>query len=312
MASEVATVGSGAGNILKHICVCFCTYKRPHLLSRLLRALEVQETGNLFSFSIVAIDNDRERSAESAVADFAAASSIRIRYCVEPEQNIAMARNRAVQVADGDFIAFIDDDEFPIKNWLLILYEACEKYDVDGVLGPVKPHFDEKSPAWVVKGKFYERATYPTGFVIDGSKGRTGNVLMKRDIFAFSDRPFNPKFRAGEDQDFFTRMIAEGRCFVWCNEAVAYEVVPPIRWRRSFMLRRALLRGAIQPQTAGFGTASVVKSLVAVPAYTALLPFTLLFGHHHFMATLIRLCDHLGKLLSVAGINPVSDAYVTD
>ena len=61
-------------------------------------------------------------------------------------------------------------------------------------------------------------------------------------------QPFNPEFRQGEDQDFFRRMIDHGHVFIWCNEAVAYEVVPPIRWKRTFMLKRALLRGASESQ----------------------------------------------------------------
>src|SRR5262249_13059456 len=169
-------------------------------------------------------------------------------YCVEPQQNIALARNKAFENADGDFVAFIDDDEFPAKYWLLTLFNACNEYGVDGVLGPVNRHFDEEPPGWVMKGKFYERPTSPTGLVIDWRKGRTGNVLLKKRIFAADAQPFKPEFRQGEDQDFFRRMIDNGHVFIWCNEAVAYEVVPPIRWKRTFMLKRALLRGAMEPK----------------------------------------------------------------
>lgn len=303
--------GLPIASAVHHISVCFCTYMRKHLLKRLLEGLVHQRTDGRFTFSIVAVDNDRERSAEALVGSFAAQTDIPIRYEVEPQQNIALARNRAVRAAGGDFIAFIDDDEFPSGDWLLTLYQALEKYEVDGALGPVKPFFEEKAPAWVVKGRFYERATYPTGYVIDGSKGRTGNVLLKRDIFKWLEQPFNPEFRAGEDQDFFTRMIAHGHRFIWCNEAVAHEVVPPVRWTRRFMLRRALLRGAMQTRTSGFGIPSILKSVIAVPLYAIALPGALLLGHHRFMSLLIRLCDHLGKLLALAGINPVRDAYVT-
>ena len=266
----------------------------------------------LFTYSIVVADNDHLQSAKAVVPDFEAASPVPIRYCVEPRQNIALARNKAVENANGDFVAFIDDDEFPIKRWLLTLFKACNEYDVDGVLGPVKPHFDEKPPKWVVKGKFYERATYPTGFVIDWRKGRTGNVLLKRRIFEAGVQPFSPEFLTGEDQDFFRRMIEKGHVFIWCDEAVAYEVVPPIRWKRAFMLRRALLRGAISLLHPTFGVVDIAKSVVAVPAYTAALPFALVLGHHRFMTLLVRLFDHLGQLLAFLGINPIKEPYVTE
>ena len=295
-----------------HIGVCICTYKRPHFLKRLLEALADQDTDQAFTYSAVVVDNDALRSAEPVVSSFAATARFRVLYCVEPRQNIALARNKAIEAAQGDFIAFIDDDEFPKKDWLQTLFRACEKYGVDGVLGPVKRYFDEKPPKWIVKGNFYERTTYPTGHVINWREGRTGNVLLKKQVVAESSELFRAEFRQGEDQEFFSRMIAKGHVFIWCNEAVAFEVVPPIRWKRTFMLRRALLRGAMEPKTPTFGARDIVKSVIAVPAYAVVLPFVLALGHHRFMNTLISLCDHLGKLLAVVGINPVKEQYVTE
>jgi len=297
---------------MKHISVCLCTYKRAHFLKRLLRELGSQDASGLFTYSIVVADNDHLRSAETVVLDFAATSTIPVRYCVEPRQNIALARNKAIENADGDFIAFIDDDEFPTNRWLLVLFKACRDYDVDGVLGPVKPHFDEEPPKWVVKGKFYERPSYPTGFVINWRKGRTGNVLLKKSLFISDAQPFRPQFLTGEDQDFFRRMIEKGHVFVWCNEAVAYEVVPRIRWKRTFMLRRALLRGATSVVHPTFGKRDIAISVVAVPAYAGALPIALVLGHRWFMICLVKLFDHLGKLLALMGINPIAEPYVTD
>src|SRR5437773_1248060 len=297
---------------MKHICVCICTYKRPQFLRRLLLELARQNTGGLFTYSIVVADNDELETARMEVLDFAARATIPVVYCVEPRQNIALTRNKAIENADGDFIAFIDDDEFPTKDWLLTLFKACQEFKVDGVLGPVKPHFEQEPPKWVVQGKFYDRATYPTGYVIDWRKGRTGNVLLKREIFATGTSPFRSEFLSGEDQDFFRRMIERGHVFIWCDEALAYEVVPPIRWKTTFMLRRALLRGAASRIHPTSGAHAVLKSVVAVPIYLVALPLTIVLGQAIFMSCLIRLCDHLGRLLASVGLNPISDAYVTE
>jgi glycosyltransferase involved in cell wall biosynthesis len=297
---------------MKHVCVCICTYKRTEYLKRLLCDLAAQETGDLFTYSLVVVDNDRLQSAEPVVRGFAATSPISIRYVVEPHQNIALARNRAVATAEGDFIAFIDDDEFPVRSWLLTLFKACYEHGVDGVLGPVKPHFDEGAPEWVAESGLYDRPSYPTGFVIDWMKGRTGNVLLKREVLGAVEPPFRPQFRTGEDQDFFRRMIEKGHVFVWCAEAVAYESVPPARWRLARMLRKALLRGSVTLLHPNFGVREIAKSAVAVPAYSLALPFALLAGQHRFVNLLVKLFDHLGKLLAVLGLNPAKEPYVTD
>jgi glycosyltransferase involved in cell wall biosynthesis len=278
----------------------------------LLEELLDQETERLFTFSIVVADNDRMQSAKPIVSEFSSSSSVPIRYCLQPEQNIALTRNKAIDYVEGDWVAFIDDDEFPTKSWLLTLFKTCQHYGVDGVLGPVKPYFEQEPPKWVVRGGFYDRPSYPTGLVIDWRKGRTGNVLLKRRLFSPGEQHFRPDFLTGEDQDFFRRMIEKGHVFVWCHEAVAYEVVPPIRWKRSFMLRRALLRGKVSLAHPTFGTPTVARSAIAVAAYVLALPFLLVLGQHMFMKYLIKLFDHVGKLLAFLGVDPVKETYVTE
>src|SRR2546425_1686107 len=140
-----------------HISVCICTYKRPKLLATLLNALQDQDSDGAFAYSLIVVDNDHMRSAEKTVQDLLRHSSIPINYHIEPEQNIALARNRALANARGEFIAFIDDDEVPSRSWLTALYNACDRFHADGVLGPVIPVYEVEPPKWVVRGKFHDR-----------------------------------------------------------------------------------------------------------------------------------------------------------
>lgn len=299
-------------NKIEHICVCICTYKRPQFLRRLLKGVGTQATGGLFTYSIVVVDNDYLRSAEAGVSSFAASSPIAVQYCVECEQNIALARNKAIENASGDYVVFIDDDEFPTEDWLLTLFKACKRYDVAGVLGAVKPHFEEEPPKWIVKGKFWQRPTPPTGSVIEREEGRTGNVILKAGLFKGNQEPFRREFRGGEDGDFFSRMIAQGHVFVWCNEAVVYEVVPPKRWKRSFILRRSLLQGSTFPLRPTFSNRHLATAVVAIPVYSLLLPVALMQGHHRLMTLLVKLAYHSGTVLTCLGIQVIRDPYVTD
>jgi len=282
------------------------------MLSRLLGDLTRQETGSQFAYSIVVVDNDRLRSAESVVTEFSKTSPISAKYCVEPQQNIARARNKAVESAEGDFIAFIDDDEFPTQGWLRTLLKALAEYNVDGVLGPVKPHFDSEPPRWVIEGGFHDRPEDATGTRLEWSKCRTGNVLLKRALFAEPEQPFRPECLSGEDQDFFRRMIEKGHAFIWCNEAVVYEVVPPARWKRGFLVRRALFRGVFSLRNHDFPAQRILQSVIAVPAYGLVLPLALVFGQARFMNCVFKFSYHLGRLLAVAGLNPIGQPYVSD
>ena len=222
-----------------------------------------------------------------------------------------MTRNKAVEEARGDFIAFIDDDEFPTPQWLLTLLTACNEYGVEGVLGPVMPYFDENTPRWIVKGGFYDRPRHPSGTRLVWDQTRTGNVLMKRRLFAEGQR-FNAEFLAASDQEFFRKAMAKGCVFNWCNEAVVYEVIPPGRCKRSFLVRKALFKGGFSRRIAGSSLIPFVVSFIAVPAYVAALPLALISGQARFMKYASRLCYHVGRLLALFGINLVKTPYVTD
>lgn len=300
------------GDRVPHICVCICTYKRPEPLKRLLRALDEQNTGGLFTYSVVVADNDEMRAGEAAVEAMGAEVAFPITYCVEPMRGIARARNKAVEQARGEYVALIDDDEFPSADWLRTLLITCREYGVDGVLGPVRRHFDEDPPAWLKRSRLYDRAVNPTGMQVDWRKARTGNVLLRRAVFEGNAEPFRPEFRAGEDQDFFRRKLEEGRMFVWCAEAPVFEVIPPARWRRSYYLRKALLQGVNAAQQPNCDAVSITKSVVAVPLYLCLLPMALIAGQHRFMTLLVKLCDHAGKLLYRMKINPIREEYVSE
>jgi succinoglycan biosynthesis protein ExoM len=293
---------------IPHITVCICTFRRPLLLKKLLDALAGQQTGGKFSYSVVVADNDAQESARQLVAEFAAVSPIRVVYCVEPEQNIALTRNQALGHAMGEFIAFIDDDEYPEKEWLLLLFTVCVQRDVAGVLGPVRPYFDKEPPSWVRKGDFFDRPEHETGFVMHWEECRTGNLLFRSCILKGPEPPFKQEFgTGGEDKDFFMRMTQAGCVFIWCNEAVTYELVPPSRCEKSYLLGRALLRGRNILKHPVGRNRIIAKSLAAVPLYALALPFMFLAGQARFMKYAIKFCDHAGRLLALVGLNQMSE-----
>jgi succinoglycan biosynthesis protein ExoM len=291
-----------------HIVVCICTFKRAELLARLLGSLIAQKTENLFTYSIVVADNDIRRSAELAVNQFSTRTGIRITYCVEPRQNIALVRNCALEHADGAFVAFIDDDEIAPNTWLLFLLQAYITYKSDGVLGPVVPYFEHDPPSWVRKGKFFHRPSHPIGHSLSWTECRTGNVLFRKNIVDGVFHPFRPDFgTGGEDTDFFRRMIEKGCSFIWCSEATVYELVPPERCKPRFLLKRALLRGSNAPKHPANRLRNILRSVLAVPCYTLALPVFAIWGKHVFLKYLIKLCDHASRLLAFAGVRVMTE-----
>jgi succinoglycan biosynthesis protein ExoM len=231
-----------------------------------------------------------------------------LHYAVEPMKNIALARNRAVAASRGDYVAMLDDDERPGPTWLASLYNTLLQHRATAVLGPVLPHFERTPPAWVIRGGFCERPAHATGAVLrDSTQTRTGNVLLCGIALRSEPGPFDARFgrTGGEDVDFFKRRLQRGDRIVWCHEAAVFESVPPERTTRRYFLKRALLRGVTNAKRLHWWSGSVIKSLGASLVYAVMLPplvlVALLGREDVFMSVLMRLCDHLGKVLAVFG-----------
>ncbi len=298
---------------LPEISVCICTYKRPEMLSKLLSILAEQETGDYFNYSAIIVDNDCAESARETVEACRRRTKIALSYYVEARQNIALARNKAIENARGIYIAFIDDDEFPEKNWLLNLYQSMQIYHADGVLGPVIPFYESIPPKWVVLGHFFDRPLHETGLILAWHQTRTGNILMSSKIFPHNSTWFDAAYGSGgEDRDFFRRKINEGYRFVWSGEARVFERISLRRWSRKVLIKRALLRGKMALISSKTKTRSVFYSFIAFLLYTPLLPLCLLLGHHYFMKYLIKDFDHIGKVLAFLGFDLIKEKYIMD
>jgi succinoglycan biosynthesis protein ExoM len=268
-----------------------------------------QETSGLFDFSTVVIDNDRNGSAKSTVVRLQSELGFDITYGIEQIRSIATVRNHAIQLVKGNYIAIIDDDEFPPPKWLITLYNAIQYFKVDGALGPVIPFFDSQPPAWIIKGKFCERTMLRTGTILQWHQTRTGNVLLKRDVFNKHDLHFDETFKTGgSDQAFFKDAIEKGCRFVAVEEAPVYEVVPPERWEKSYYIKRALVNGFnARKYAVGASILTVpIKSIMALTAYILVLPFSLFLGTHRVIQCLERGSYHLSRVFAVFGIELVN------
>ncbi|MEM2145412.1 MAG: glycosyltransferase family 2 protein [Candidatus Jordarchaeaceae archaeon] len=295
-----------------HISICIATYHRNKMLERLLRSLALQETEGLFDFSVVVVDNDALGPAREIVMRLKAELGLDITYDIEPQRTIPAARNHALRLARGNYIGIIDDDEFPPPHWLITLYRAIQTFNVDGALGPVHPFFDQKPPAWLLKSRLCERPTHRTGTLLNWDQTRTGNVLLKKEVFDKHNLCFDLKWKtSGSDREFFKEAMKAGYRFIAVEEAPVYEIVPPERWTKSYYIKRALVHG-FNAHRNSMGEMNVfshlvvpIKSMVALMTYCIAIPFCACLGTHVLMNCLEKGCHHFSRLSAMVGIELV-------
>jgi succinoglycan biosynthesis protein ExoM len=223
--------------------VCVATYKRREMLAEMLAGLSNLVFRKMAEpeIAIVVVDNDPERSAEDVCAS--ASLPWPLKYAPESQRGIAQARNRAIREAgDADFIAFIDDDEYPSAAWLDELLWTQARFNADVVSGPVIPDYDREVPNWVRAGTFFTRSIHHSGQKLDRS--HTGNVLIRKSVFQ-SISAFDEEFAltGGEDTQFFLRVRQSGFSIIGSSRAVVHESISRARANLAWILKRAYQSG---------------------------------------------------------------------
>lgn len=123
------------------ISVIMLTYNREDLVGRAVECILAQ-TYKDFEFIIV---NNGSSDRSGAVADEYAAKDERIRVIHRERGNIGSGRNAGLDAAKGEYIAFIDDDDWTEPDFLEFLHNLLVEYNADvSICGAADKIFDEK------------------------------------------------------------------------------------------------------------------------------------------------------------------------
>jgi glycosyltransferase involved in cell wall biosynthesis len=117
------------------------TYNRETLVSRAIESVLAQTFGD---FEFVIVDNgSSDRSG--AIADEYAKRDARIRVLHRERGNIGIGRNAGLDAAVGEWVAFVDDDDWCEPDFLAFLHNLAMENNADiAICGAVDREFDER------------------------------------------------------------------------------------------------------------------------------------------------------------------------
>ena len=222
--------------------IAVCTYRRVELDQTLLSLAVLAVPANVVVRVIVA-DNDLAPSAEPRVDAMRSAVPFEIAYVHCPASNISIARNACLDHAQGDFLAFIDDDETASEDWLAELLLTADSTGADAVLGPVRAVYPNVAPGWMRRGDFH--STLPVWVGGQIRTGYTCNALLRRNASSLTGRRFDIALgrSGGEDTEFFLHMHEAGGRIAFAQHAMVYEPVPTKRATVSWLSKRRFRMG---------------------------------------------------------------------
>jgi glucosyl-dolichyl phosphate glucuronosyltransferase len=231
------------------ISVILCTYNRCQNLAKALDSLASSTLANSVKWEVLVVDNNSSDQTRSVVEDFSRRHASRFVYLFESTQGKSHALNAAIRRAQGDVLAFTDDDVAVEPAWLESLTLRLRNGQCAGVAGRVLPDRSVSPPRWLsVEGRY---ALAPLAIFDRGPEPRElteapfgNNMAFRKEVFAKHGNfrtDLGPQLGSGnpqksEDSEFGQRLLAAGERLYYEPSAVVYHATPPDRIRKEYFL----------------------------------------------------------------------------
>ncbi len=253
------------------VTVAVCTRDRSTNLRHCLAALMQLDYANL---DLLVVDNAPSDTSTRKLVEM---EFPQIRYVIEPRPGLDWARNRAIEEAHGEIIAYTDDDVAVDKLWATALARAfVENPETMCVTGLVMPAELETEAQWLfeqyggfnrgyephwytVDRAYYKRTSSQYGWA--GLFGTGANMAFRRTLFGqigmFDEAlDVGTITNGGGDIEMFFRVLHEGYTLIYEPRAIVHH------YHRA---KYSGLRRQIADNGVGF-TAYLVRTAMHYPA----------------------------------------------
>ena len=297
------------------VSVAIASIGRETLIDTLRSIASARRPGHMVLDVLIA-DDSRDGAATQLVAANPV-KNLEVTCLKVASGNISTARNALLDAADGDWLIFVDDDEWVEPDWLEKLFACQEEFDADVVIGPVHPVYPDHTPAWLKAANPLYMDWGPRGKRI--YTGRGGNTLVRLGFICALELKFDEAYgrTGGEDTMLFGQAAERGARIFVTDDAIAHEHVPEERLGTSYILSRAVRSGQSYGQMRlarhpdplwhiVFALAALAKCIVAGLLALVLRPF----DRPRAFRMRQKFSQNRGKLRAVFG-RPLAELYHT-
>lgn len=240
------------------LSLVIATYNRAGQLLHTLRSVAEQSAAAELWECIVVDNNSTDGTAATVERFIADNPTLNIRYLFEATQGLSHARNAGIAASSGDIIAFIDDDETIVSDFIDAYIDLFTNHaDAMAAGGKIIAHYPTGRPRWMSRYteqpianpmSFGEQIRlFPVRRIPGG-----GNMAFRREVFDIVGM-FNTslgrtatRLIGGEESDLFERIASHGMKCYYAPRAVMYHIIPAEKLTRDYFKRLAYNTGVSQ------------------------------------------------------------------
>lgn len=229
------------------ISIVICTYNRCAGLQRTLDSVAALEIPAGFEWELIVVDNNSPDATRLTVESYARDSGMPVRYIFEENQGLSHARNRGIDEALGDVIAFTDDDVLVEPDWLFNISRIMADKDIASAGGKIFPVWEVgPPPSWLTVELHDMLALQDCGddlieLEISSPRGIFGaNFIIRKEMFqkygSFDTGigRTSGKLYAGEETLLLERLIKGGERVVYHPDLVVHHCIPAHRMEKAY------------------------------------------------------------------------------
>jgi glycosyltransferase involved in cell wall biosynthesis len=216
------------------ITIAICTFNRAESLHRTLDSLEGMQVPSDLVWEILIVDNNSTDHTDNVISEYV--GRLPVRREVEARRGKSNALNRAIDVAKGDYIVWIDDDVLVDANLLTAYVEAFRRWPEAAVFGGrIKPRYEAPVEKWVLESEAVLGGPYAIRDFGDHVQPLSAEnedhfpyganwAIRAAEQRAFRyDPELGPvpnRIRNQEDTDLVQRLLGSGATGYWIPEAI--------------------------------------------------------------------------------------------
>lgn len=182
-------------------------YNKERYISRCLSSLRNQ----IFKNFEVIIVNDGSTDSSAEIIDGFLNQDNRFRYFEQTNQGVSSARNTGLVQANGEWITFVDADDYIDETYLFEIMKIVAETSADLYLWGIKYEFNDGKYEIAMPENIgvWDKKNFCRTIVQDhykttpGIYGYVANKLIRREIVDKHQLRFSTKYRLMEDFDFY-------------------------------------------------------------------------------------------------------------
>jgi glycosyltransferase involved in cell wall biosynthesis len=235
------------------ICIIICTYNRAAMLRDSLESFLRMERPVDSKVQVLVVDNNSNDETAAIGHEFCQRAPELFRYLSEPAQGLSFARNSGILASTAEVIAFVDDDVYFDKRWLVEILEAFRLTGAMCIGGRSIPNFEAGKPSWISTDLLVLYGSTNSGDAIKQMKFPEHpfglNMAFRREVFA-SVGHFNTtlgriksSLLSNEEVDLFFRIDKASLPVFYTPFAIIHHRIPESRTLKSWVLKRYYFQG---------------------------------------------------------------------